>query len=89
VVGLPGDHIRYLDRRLIINEVPAATAPGRPDDSRGGLNYQYAEVIEDAASALHGYPSASSAVSTATVPSGHFMALGDSRDNARDSRYLG
>jgi signal peptidase I len=85
IIGLPGDRIEYNDYRLVVN---GTVVPSRLDvrDDR----YQY--VVEhlngsDVTIAL--MPQRPSQNWSGLVPPDHYFVLGDSRDNARDSRFIG
>ncbi|MGY4371970.1 signal peptidase I [Bradyrhizobium sp. LB1.3] len=98
VVGLPGDRIQMRQGQLFLNDRPAtrvalASVPGGSAcgvDAGAGIK-RWRETLPNGASYVtydcvdNGYLDNTSVF---TVPSGHFFALGDNRDNSTDSRMM-
>jgi signal peptidase I len=85
VIGLPGEHIEYKSRRLKIDgrDIPLAF------DGLDGI-YQLAhETLDKKNVAVAFMPERFSPDLDIVVPKDHYVLLGDNRDNARDSRYVG
>jgi signal peptidase I len=98
IVGLPGDTIEMRDDVLLINGVAtdyeatfAAADKDLPGSTRGEDHQYLIEKLEGRPHAIMQLPQhfAMRSFGPTAVPEGYYLALGDSRDNSKDSRYIG
>jgi signal peptidase I len=82
LVGLPGDEIAMRDNHLFINGTALAyeNLDGRISERLDRVEH-YVQFIETQGSVDNFAP--------VVVPQGHYLVLGDNRNNSADSRFIG
>ena len=87
VVGMPGDRVELLGNQLIISG--KALAYESLSNNASSSDYQEDLLGVKHTIRVNNSGSPYSSFDTVIVPEGHYLAMGDNRDNSADSRVIG